>query len=182
MARLPDPVPDLTGEDRRIYDTMLADRRRHGVGLYGPYVPLLHHPHLAERIEALGSYLKFDGRLPRDRYQFVVLAFARAIGATFEWEDHVEHALAAGVSQAAVDALRDAGDVPAPYADLDRAVASTLGYADLPGDVQDRIVADVGTAGLVEVVVLCGFYALIAMVNGAFDVPLSDVGGGASAT
>jgi 4-carboxymuconolactone decarboxylase len=78
VAELPDPIPDLRGEDLRTYEGMLARRARHGVGLYGPYVPLLHHPQLAARVEELGGYLKFEGRLPRDRYQFVVLAFAHA--------------------------------------------------------------------------------------------------------
>ncbi len=55
-------------------------------------------------------------------------------------------------------------------------VRSTLAYRDLPQDVQDRIVADVGTKGLVEVITLCGLYALIAMVSAAFDVPVTEAG------
>ena len=176
MARLPDPIPTLRGDDRRTYERMLARRERHGVGLYGPYLPLLHHPQLADRIEQLGGFLKFDGVLPRDRYQFVVLCFAREIGAEFEWRDHVHHALEAGVPQAVVDALVAGAAVPAPYTDMADAVRSTLAYRDLAADVQQRIVADVGTNGLVEVVTLCGLYALIAMVTGAFDVPTSEAG------
>ena len=176
MARLPDPVPTLSGDDREIYERMLAARQRHGVGLYGPYVPLLHHPHLAELIERLGSYLKFDGTLPRDLYQFVVLAFAHRVGAEFEWRDHVEHARQAGVPEAAIDALQAGGTLPEPYGTLLEVVTATIGHQDLPEDVQDRLVADVGTTGLIEVVVLCGFYDLIAMVNTAFDVPLTDAG------
>ncbi|MGI9052162.1 MAG: hypothetical protein ACR2HQ_05845 [Ilumatobacteraceae bacterium] len=105
MARLSDPVPALTGDDRRTYERMRARRERHGVGLYGPYVPLLHHPQLADRIERLGGYLKFDGILPRDRYQFVVLAFAHEVGADFERRDHVRHAVHAGVPQDVIDAI-----------------------------------------------------------------------------
>ena len=176
MTRLPDPIPTLRGDDRRVYERMLARRERHGVGLYGPYLPLLHHPQLADRVEQLGGFLKFDGVLPRDRYQFVVLCFAREVGAEFEWRDHVSHALAAGVPQAVVDALVAGAAVPAPFTDLADAVRSTLAYRDLAADVQQRIVADVGTKGLVEVVTLCGLYALIAMVNAAFDVPTSEAG------
>ena len=176
MAELPDPIPDLHGDDRRTYERMLARRQRHGVGLYGPYVPLLNHPQLAERIEELGGYLKFDGVLPRDRYQFVVLAFAHAVGAEFEWRDHVQHALDAGVPPTAIDALGAGGELAEPYRMLAEAVTSTIGYRDLPQDVQDRIVADVGVKGLVEVVALCGVYALIAMVSAAFAVPVTEAG------
>lgn len=176
MARLSDPVPELTGDDRRTYERMRARRERHGVGLYGPYVPLLHHPQLADRIERLGGYLKFDGILPRDRYQFVVLAFAHEVGADFERRDHVRHAVHAGVPQEVIDAIGAGTAIPAPYTDLAAAVRSTLAYRDLPQDVQDRIVADVGTKGLVEVITLCGLYALIAMVSAAFDVPVTEAG------
>ena len=132
MARLDDPVPSLTGEDRRTYERMLAARERHGVGLYGPYGPLLHHPRLAELVERLGSYLKFDGTLPRDRYQFVVLAVARADRAEFEWRDHVDHARDAGVPEAAIDALRAGTAPPEPYSTLLDVVAATLARQDLP--------------------------------------------------
>lgn len=176
MAKLPDPISALHGDDRRTYQRMLARRERHGVGLYGPYVPLLNHPQLAERIEALGGYLKFDGVLPRDRYQFVVLAFSHAVGAEFEWRDHVRHALDAGVPQPVIDTLVAGGELAEPYRTLAAAVEATIAYRDLPHDVQDRIVADVGIKGLVEVVALCGLYALIAMVSAAFDVPVSEAG------
>ena len=176
MARLPDPVPHLRGADRELYEAMLARRREHGVGLYGPYVPLLHAPQLADRVERLGGYLKYEGSLPRDRYQFVVLAFAHRVGGTFEWQDHVGPARAAGVPEAVIEALQQDGPMPDPYAALAAAVAGAVDYGDLAQDVQDRIVADVGTEGLVEVIVNCGLYALMAMVTAAFDVPLDEAG------
>jgi len=84
MARLPDPTTRLNGTDRDIYERMLAARKSQGTGIYGPYTALLNHPELAERIERLGYYLKFESVLPRDVYQFVVLAFARRVGVAFE--------------------------------------------------------------------------------------------------
>jgi 4-carboxymuconolactone decarboxylase len=176
MARLPDPIPGLAGEDREIYDRMLARRTRHGAGIYGLYVPLLHNPQLAAHIEDLGYYYKYDSKLPRDRYQFVVLAFARAVGAEFEYRDHVEHARRAGVPDEVIAALDGDQTVPEPYATYRRVVRAALAYDNLPTDIQDRVIADVGAPGLVEVVTLCGFYTLIAMVNAAFDVSLDEAG------
>ena len=34
----------------------------------------MNHPQLCARVEELGFYLKFEGHLPREVYQFVVLA------------------------------------------------------------------------------------------------------------
>ena len=38
MTRLPDPTATLTGEDRAIYDDILARRRAKGVDHLGPYI------------------------------------------------------------------------------------------------------------------------------------------------
>lgn len=176
MALLPDPVPELQGADRELFEAMLARRQKHGVGLYGPYVPLLHATKLADRVERLGGYLKFEGSLPRDRYQFIVLAFARRVGATFEWQDHIRPAKAAGVPEAVIEALQHDRPMQDPYAALATAVSCAADYRDLAQDVQDRIIADVGMEGLVEVIVNCGLYALMTMVTAAFDVPLDEAG------
>ncbi len=176
MALLPDPIPSLTGEGRKIYDRMLARRTQHGAGIYGLYVPLLHNPPLAAHIEDLGYYYKYESKLPRDRYQFVVLAFAREVGAQFEYRDHVEHARRAGVPDEVIAALEGDQTVLEPYGTYRRVIHAALAYDNLPTDLQDRMIADIGVPGLVEVVTLCGFYTLVAMVNAAFDVPLDEAG------
>jgi 4-carboxymuconolactone decarboxylase len=176
MVRLSDPIPTLSDDGLRIYQRLLARRERHGVGLYGPYVPLFHHPRLAQRIEELGYFYKYESELPRDRYQFVVLAFARRVGAEFEYRDHVRHAQAAGVPDKIISALDEHAALTEPYASLLRVVDSALAHENLPQDLQDRVIADVGVQGLIEVVTLCGFYGLIAIVNAAFDVPIEEAG------
>jgi 4-carboxymuconolactone decarboxylase len=50
---------------KALYDRIAARRRAKGEGFGGPYLALLNHPALAERVEALGFYLKFEGVLPR---------------------------------------------------------------------------------------------------------------------
>ena len=178
MARLPDPVPHLTGEDRAGYERMLANRRAHGVGLYGPYEVLCHNIPLAERIEHLGSYYKFESDLPRDLYQLVVLAFAGTVGSEFEWRDHERHARDAGVPDDVIDALRHGrrDGLPEREATVLACVDAALAYQDLDADVQQRAVELLGTAGLLEVVTLVGFYSIIAAVNAVFDVPLDSAG------
>jgi 4-carboxymuconolactone decarboxylase len=59
----------------------------------------MNHTKLCAKIEDLGFYLKFQGHLPRNIYQFVILSVARSMGATFEWIDHAKHAEAAGVPE-----------------------------------------------------------------------------------
>lgn len=175
MARLPDPTTRLNGTDRDIYERMLAARKSQGTGIYGPYTALLNHPELAERIERLGYYLKFESVLPRDVYQFVVLAFARRVGVAFEWADHIGPARKAGLPEEIITALESGhGAIPEPYATISHCMELVMSYRSIPDKLQARIVELYGIKGLIEIVVLCGFYGLIGMVNTSFDVPVTE--------
>ena len=119
---------------KALYDRIAARRRAKGEGFGGPYLALLNHPALAERVEALGFYLKFEGVLPRVHYQFIVLSVARATGAAFEWQDHVQHALAAGLPQDIIDGIADArrGESAASVRAVARNSAEDAGLAADP--------------------------------------------------
>jgi len=174
MARLPDPTDTLAGADRDIYERMLAARKSRGTGVYGPYTALLNHPELAERIERLGYFLKFESVLPRDIYQFVVLSFSRRMGMEFTWADHIGPARESGLPETIIAAIKSGeGDIAEPYASVKRCMEEVLSFRSIPDGLQSRIVELYGVKGLIEVVALCGLYSLIGMVNVSFDVPIS---------
>ncbi|RAI39213.1 carboxymuconolactone decarboxylase family protein [Rhodoplanes roseus] len=159
---------------KALYDEMAARRNARGEHFGGPYLALLNHPELARRIEALGFFLKFEGVLPRDVYQFVVLTVAKSTGAAFEWQDHVEHARAAGLPEALIDAVGsgDATALPAPYDLVHAVLAKTLTWQEVPDDLQAAIETSFGPEGLVEIVVLSGFYQMFAAINQGFGIGL----------
>ena len=164
-ARFPVPA-------KALYDRLAAKRRAAGEGFGGPYLALLNHPALAERVEALGFYLKFDGVLPRVLYQFIVLSVARATGAAFEWQDHVRHARAAGLPQSLIDGIAGGSNasLPHPYGLLRDIMAKTLAWQSLPDALQVQAAAEWGKEGLVEIVVVSGFYQMFAAINQGFDI------------
>ena len=173
MASLPDPIGTLTGDGRKIYEDIAARRAAKGVHHLGPYVPLLNHPELARRIEQLGYYYKYEATLPRNVYQFIVLVFAKHSGIAFEWADHIAAARAAGLSDEIIaDIAEGKTAFPAPYQSVRACMDCALHYKSIPGPLQDDIIAAFGIPGLLEIVTLCGFYALIGMINVCFDVPL----------
>ena len=155
---------------------MVARRKSQGAGFGGPYAALMNHPQLCEKIEDLGYYLKFEGHLPRDVYQFVVLSVARRTGAAFEWVDHIEHAEAAGVPSSLIAALQRGEDVSAvataPYDVVAQVLASTLSWQNIPQRVQDEAIKALGVKGFVELVVLSGFYQMFSAINQGFHVAL----------
>jgi 4-carboxymuconolactone decarboxylase len=155
---------------------MLAKRKARGTGLRGLYIPLMNHPELAQLIEQLGYYLKFDGKLPRDAYQFVVLSMARRTEVPFEWVDHVEAARAAGLSDTLLEAIRksDRGSIPHPYSLILDIMDAVLEFRSIPEKIQDQIIKLYGVQGLLEIVALCGFYSMIGVITQSFDVPLPE--------
>jgi 4-carboxymuconolactone decarboxylase len=174
MAPLPFDQAKASPADRAIYERLKAHRASVGAPFDGPYLALMNHPALAEKIEALGFFLKFEGALPREVYQFVVLSVARTSGATFEWADHVEHARAAGMPDDVIEGIRTQREtaLPEPYATAAPVVRAALAWQDVPADVQDAAIAKFGTKAFVELVVVTGFYQMFSAINQGFAVSL----------
>jgi 4-carboxymuconolactone decarboxylase len=162
----------LPAEAKSLYETMAARRKAHGEHFGGPYLALLNHPELARRIEELGFFLKFEGTLPRPIYQFIVLTIARATGADYEWQDHIAHARAAGLPAEVIDCIGSArtAALPQPYGLVHEILVKTTAWQVVPDDLQAQAVAQWGKQGLVEIVVLSGFYQMFAAINQGFDV------------
>jgi 4-carboxymuconolactone decarboxylase len=172
MTVLTMDVAKLTPQAQTLFSQIAAKRKARGEGFGGPYVALFNHPELARRIEELGFFLKFGGALPRMAYQFIVLSVARATGADFEWHDHVEHARAAGLPEDVIEAV-GAGRIAAlgaPYDLLRDILSFTLAWKPVPDALQQRAAESFGKEGLVEIVVLSGFYQMFAAINQGFDI------------
>jgi 4-carboxymuconolactone decarboxylase len=172
MASLPFDPDKASPADRAIYEKLKAHRAAAGAPFDGPYLALMNHPVLAEKIEALGYFLKFEGALPREVYQFVVLSVARNCGAAFEWTDHVEHARAAGIPEDVIEGIRTQRDtpLPEPYHTAAPVVRAALRWQDVPEDAQAAAIAKFGIKGFVELVVVTGFYQMFSAINEGFGV------------
>lgn len=174
MAELPFDPAKLSPEQRAIYDAMVARRKSQGAPFGGPYAALMNHPELCKRIEELGYYLKFEGHLQRDVYQFVVLSVARETKAQFQWDDHVQHATAAGVPAQVIEQLQESGipggEFPDPYRLAASVLRSTLPWQDIPADLQSVAIQAYGLLGFMEIVVLSGFYQMFSAINRGFAV------------
>lgn len=173
MSNLPFNPALLDAEGKSIYESLVAKRKSQGAPFDGPYAALMNHPELCQKVEALGYYLKFQGHLPREVYQFVVLSVAVATKAAFEWADHVEHAKAAGVPDAVIEAVRMhgiSGPFPMPYQSAAQVLEATLVWQNIPEEVQSEAIKNFGMHGFVEIVVLSGFYQMFSAINQGFDI------------
>ena len=174
MAKLPDPTSSLSPQGRELYIRLVAKRGR----IDGMYRSLLNHPALTQHVSDLGSYLRFgSGALSDGLREMTILWLARRLGAAYEWVKHEPVAREAGVPAAVIEAIRTNTKLPGIDETQEGALTvagCVLSRSSIPQDVQGKLTAALGIEGVIELVVLCGFYQMIAGVIFAFDVPLPE--------
>ncbi len=172
MARLPALTRDELGaEAQSIWDQVAASRGT----VRGPHAFLLHHPALAQRVAELGSQLRFHGVLAAADRELAILTAGREVEATYEWAAHEPLGLEAGVRPEAIEVLRH----QRPTTNLEPREATIIDtvraiYRDhqIPDELYRRAEATLGRQGLVELVVLAGYYGLIGYVLNTFEAEL----------
>ncbi len=165
MARLPDILGSLPPDAQKVYDRITAKRGKIG----GPYVPLMHHHALAERVSDLGEYLRFGSTLPGDLRELAILIIARHVAQPYEWVMHAPVALKEGLPADIIEHIRSRGDLftlPARYVRAARVVQHVLARESLPQTLQEETEQEVGVTGVIELVVLAGYYQNVPLPEG----------------
>jgi hypothetical protein len=177
MSQLPDPTSTLTGDDRARYDEM-ASARAHAEGraaLGQVYVRMFNNPGVAAAVGQLGEHLRFHGTLPDAVRELIILRYASRQGFWYEWSHHQHPAHLAGIDAGVIEAITK-GEVPSSLPEGSRAVLqavdAVVAHQSIPADVQERVVVAHGNAGVVELVALCGLYAIMGYMVTAFDIPI----------
>ena len=106
MARIPLVTREqVSPNEQPAYDAFMASRA--GRPNIGPYTLLLHMPEMAQRLEALRTYLRDETSLPPKLQELVMISVAREMSCAFIWYAHAAAARRAGVRDDIVDAIRD---------------------------------------------------------------------------
>jgi 4-carboxymuconolactone decarboxylase len=174
-ARFPVIPPEAMNEAQRALAAEIARGPRGGVR--GPFLALMHHPKLAHRIQALGEHLRFGTGLPQRLVEIVVLVTARRWTCQYEWVAHARIARNEGVPDPVIEAIR-LGQTPASMAEEERLVYELAQQAHATGDLPDALFAAAearfGRAAILDLLALCGYYAMLAMVLNTARPPLPD--------
>src|SRR5215472_10667175 len=106
MARIPLVTREQIAEkERSAYDAFILSRgNRPNVG---PYSLLLHMPEMAQRLEALRTYIRDEASLPQKLQELVMISVAREMDCAFIWYAHAAAARQAGVRDDIVDGIRE---------------------------------------------------------------------------
>ncbi len=141
----------------------------------GPFIALIHNPELASRVQKLGEFLRWQGKLPPKLKELAVLVTARRWTCQHEWVMHSKLAREAGLAAQLVDAIR-AGQEPSFMSEDEKAVYRFCREVHASGRAGDDSFAEIerrfGVDGALELIALNGYYTLMAMVLNTAGLPL----------
>lgn len=165
-------VAEMTPPQKRVHDQIVAGKRgRFG----GPFQLLIRAPEICEHAARLGEHLRWGTSLPDRLSELAIIATARFWRAQYEWYAHAPLAEKAGVSAAAVEAIRT-GAMPL-FTAKDEALVYRLcceifRTQRLSDGSFNEAVAALGDKGIVEIIGIIGYYTLIGNTLNVFQVAL----------
>jgi 4-carboxymuconolactone decarboxylase len=163
--RMPRIPADRMTEAQQKAAAEIADGPRGG--LRGPYVAIVRNPDFMQPAQKLGEYLRFRCTLDKRISEMAAIIVARHWTQQYEWQAHAPKALEAGLRQSIVDAIAD-GRRPRGMAedeeivhDLITEVLVNKGASD---ETYARALAKFGEAGIIDLLGVAGYYAMLAMI------------------
>jgi 4-carboxymuconolactone decarboxylase len=160
----------MTDAQRRVYDAMMSGPRRSPP--VGPLAAAMHRPDLAEKWSDLGLVLRFNSSFPPRLREFVILLTGRHWDCQFEWFSHEAEALKAGLSAESIETVRHGGDTfqSADEQAIHDYATELLRNHHASDATYQRILAAYGTAGIVELTALIGYYSMVALTLNAHEI------------
>ena len=141
--------------------------------LGGPFDATLRSPGLASRLAGVSNYFRDGTALPRRLNEFAILVVARQWNSAFEWHAHCASAIEAGLDVQVAQDLSN-GKRPAAMKDDEALVydaAMELQREHRMSDATfERCRAVLGERQLIDLVGVCGYYTLVAMMLATANV------------
>lgn len=143
--------------------------------LEGPFNALLFNPKIGGAVEALGAAVRYRSVLTDRQREIATLEVATALRSEYEWHVHAFLGRQARLSDDELDALRN-GKEAESFGPAERAIRRAARSAAEHGDISDAAWGElsnfIGAAGCVDLLVLVGYYWLLALNLRALRVPL----------
>jgi len=170
--RLP-PIPPerWTDDQRKEAAALIAGPRG---GLLKPFVPLLRSPELMGHAQRMGEYLRFRSAIGVRLTELAILVTAHEWHQGVEWAIHAPIAEREGIAPETIAAIAR-GERPAALAADEAAVYDFCTELHRQRSVDDATwaaaIAHFGEHGVVDLIGINGYYALLAMVMNAARTP-----------
>ena len=171
--RFPDLTPDtMSPEQKAIADAIASGPRK---SISGPFKAWLRSPVLADRLQKVGEYVRFESSLPKRLNEFAILISGRVWTSQFEWAYHYPLALKQGMSASVLDDL-SRGKTPTGMNDDETLVYQFSTEAHRDKNVSDatyaKALARFGERGIVDLIAVNGYYDIVCMTLNVAGVPV----------
>jgi 4-carboxymuconolactone decarboxylase len=176
MSRLaPLTESDLNDEQRAVLDAIQSGPRGR-LGLVGPFGVFVRAPKIGMATQALGAAVRYETSLPERIKEIAICTVGAHFQAKFEFAAHGPMAIRAGVSETAVEAIRQ-GETPSFDEPADvvsyRVASQLLGKHRIDDATYAEATDAFGETGLIELVSVIGYYCQISLTLNAFEIPLT---------
>ncbi|KON26226.1 hypothetical protein AC480_06075 [miscellaneous Crenarchaeota group archaeon SMTZ1-55] len=188
MGRLPYILRvTFTEAQQQLFDHITGGKRGEGRspdafitpegGMRGPYNAWFFSPVLGEAVQRLGEVVRFDTSIPPTLRELAILVVAAKWQAQYEWWAHERIARAVGLNPKVIASLRS-GVNPEFIQPAEAVIYQFARDVIDRRQVSDQHFAEavdlLGVAGVVELVILLGYFTLVSMSLNVFEVPVPD--------
>ena len=175
MSRHIPITPDnANAEQTPVIDAILNGPR----GTYrGPFPVLMHSPGMADEVQKLGAFIRFESKVPDKLRELAVLVVSRFWHAEFEWFAHAPLAEKFGISPEVIETIRTGGRPtftdPAEQTVYDF-MRDLLEKHNVSDDTYSAAQELLGQEVVTDLLCMAGYYSMLAMVLNVYEVPLLD--------
>jgi 4-carboxymuconolactone decarboxylase len=157
------PLDKMSPAQRAVADAIASGPRQ---GIRGPFNAWLRSPELADRLQKVGEYVRFNSSLDKRVNEMAILMTAQAWGSQYEWYAHAPLAIKAGLDPAVVAAI-GSGRKPENMKDDEAIVWEFTTQLRHDHGVDDATYAKAlekfGERGVIDLVAVNGYYDTVSM-------------------
>jgi len=157
------PLDQMTPAQRGVAEAIMSGPRK---GMNGPFNAWLRSPELADRLQKVGEYVRFNTSLDKRLNEMAIIMTAQYWGSQYEWYAHAPLAIKAGLDPEIVAAL-GAGRKPEKMKDDEAIVWEFTTQLRRDHEVDDalyaRAVEKFGENGVMDLIAVNGYYDVVSM-------------------
>ena len=186
MSRISYITPDsFTEVQQHLFNSITGGKRGEGRapedllnsegGMSGPFNAWLRSPVLGEAAQRLGETVRFESALSPQLRELAILIVAAKWKAQYEWWAHERIARREGLDEGVIESVK--AETPPDFSNSTESVVYNFAHELLDehrvsGHLYDEAVELLGETGVVELVILLGYYTLVSMTLNVFEVPV----------
>jgi 4-carboxymuconolactone decarboxylase len=159
----PIPLDKMSEAQRKIANDIMSGPRG---GMRGPFNAWLRSPELADRLQKVGEYIRFNTSLDKRVNEMAIIMTAQHWGSQYEWYAHAPLAIKAGLDPSIVAAI-GAGKKPEKMKDDEAIVWEFTTQLRRDHAVDDETYAKAlekfGEQGVMDLIAVNGYYDVVSM-------------------